>query len=103
MIKYVLKRLITFLPVILGLTFVVFTIMHLSPGDPTTTILGKDYTEEAGAQLKRDLGLDKPLVVQYANYIFKLAQGDFGKSYVSREPVITQIAARFPNTLKLFS
>jgi peptide/nickel transport system permease protein len=101
MIVYVFKRLLTLIPIILGLTFVVFMIMALSPGDPTTTILGNDYTVEAGVQLRHELGLDKPLVVQYVNYIARLLQGDFGKSYVSREPVMDQIAARFPSTLKI--
>ncbi|MCL2162966.1 MAG: ABC transporter permease [Oscillospiraceae bacterium] len=103
MIVYVIKRLLTLIPIIFGLTFVVFLIMALSPGDPTTTILGNDYTVEAGARLRQELGLDKPLVVQYFNYISRLVQGDFGKSYVSREPVMDQIAARFPSTLKIMA
>jgi len=101
MIKYVVKRLLSLIPVILGLTFVVFTIMYMTPGDPAATILGNDYSEEASIWIRQELGLDKPFLVQYAKYVFKLIQGDFGKSYVSREPVIVELGARFPNTVRL--
>ena len=101
MIRYIVKRLLALIPVVLGLIIVVFTIMHFAPGDPTTTILGSEYSVEASIQLKKELGLDKPLVVQCFNYIINLVRGDFGKSYVSREPVIKQLSTRFPHTLKL--
>ena len=98
MIRYILKRLLFMIPVILALTFVVFGIMHLTPGDPTAIILGNEFSEEASAQLKADLGLDKPFFVQYVNYVIKLVQGDFGISYITRAPVGEQLLARFPNT-----
>ena len=98
MIKYVLKRLLFMIPVILALTFVVFGIMYLTPGDPTAIILGNEYSEEASAKLKADLGLDQPFLVQYFNYIGKLIQGNFGMSYITRAPVGEQLFARFPNT-----
>jgi len=98
MIKYVLKRLVAMIPVILALTFVVFTIMYMTPGDPTAIILGNEYSQEASDNLKEELGLDKPFIVQYANYVIKLVQFDFGMSYITRAPVGEQLAARFPNT-----
>ena len=98
MIKYILKRLLAMIPVILALTFVVFSIMHMTPGDPTAIILGNEYTEEASAKLKAELGIDKPFIVQYANYVFGLIQGDLGTSYIYMSDVSEQIAARFPNT-----
>jgi len=98
MIKYILKRLIAMIPVILALTLVVFTIMYMTPGDPTAIILGNEYTEEASAQIKAELGLDRPFIVQYFNYLARLVQGDFGTSYITRAPVSDQLAARFPNT-----
>jgi peptide/nickel transport system permease protein len=98
MIKYILKRLIIMVPVILALTFVVFTIMHMTPGDPTAIILGNEYSEEASAKLKAELGLDRPFVVQYLHYVGGLLTGDFGQSYIYRAPVSDQLAARFPNT-----
>ena len=89
------------IPVILVLTFVVFTIMYLTPGDPAAVILGSNYSEEASLAVKADLGLDKPFFVQYGNYLFKLIQGDFGTSYVTKAPVGEQLIARFPNTFRL--
>jgi len=86
------------IPVILALTFVVFTIMYMTPGDPTAIILGNEYTEEASAKLKAELGIDKPFLVQYFNYVVGLVQGDFGTSYITRGPVGEQLSARFPNT-----
>jgi peptide/nickel transport system permease protein len=101
MIKYVIKRLIYMIPVILALTFVVFTIMYFTPGDPTEVILGNEYTKEASMKLKQDLGLDKPFMVQFFNYVKNLVQGDFGMSYISRAPVSEQLFGRFPNTAKV--
>ena len=101
MIKYVLKRLITLIPIILALTFFVFTILYMTPGDPTEIILGNDYTEQASIQLKQELGLDKPFIVRYVNYVLNLAKGDFGISYITRAPVSEHLLARFPNTFKI--
>ena len=98
MIKYVVKRLLAMIPVILALTFVVFTIMYMTPGDPTAVILGNEYSEQASMRLKNELGLDKPFIVQFFNYTINLVQGDFGISYISRAPVSEQLLARFPNT-----
>jgi peptide/nickel transport system permease protein len=89
------------IPVVLALTFVVFTIMYLTPGDPTSVILGNEYSEEASRALKAELGLDKPFFAQYIHYVAKLVQGDFGMSYMTRAPVSEQLAARFPNTFKV--
>lgn len=101
MYKYILGRLIILIPIILALTFVVFTIMYLTPGDPTAVILGNEFSEEASIQLKADLGLDKPFLIQYVNYVIGLCQGDFGMSYITRAPVREQLSARFPNTFKV--
>ena len=101
MYKYILGRLVVLIPVILALTFVVFTILYLTPGDPTAIILGNEYSEEASAKLKAELGLDKPFFVQYVNYVAGLVQGNFGMSYITRAPVGEQLSARFPNTFKI--
>lgn len=101
MYKYILGRLIVLVPVILALTFVVFTIMYFTPGDPTAVILGNEYSEEASSHLKAQLGLDKPFFVQYVNYVAGLCQGNFGMSYITRAPVGQQLSARFPNTFKI--
>lgn len=101
MIKYIIQRLLAMIPVILALTFVVFSIMYMTPGEPTAIILGNEYSEEASAALKAELGLDRPFLVQYFDYIVKLVQGDFGISYITRAPVGEQLFTRFPNTFKV--
>ena len=101
MFKFVLKRLLAMIPVILAVTFVVFTIMYFTPGDPTNTILGNEWTEAASDKLKAELGLDRSFLVQFFHYTTNLLQGDFGMSYITRAPVSEQLLARFPNTLKV--
>ena len=98
MFRYIIRRLFALIPVIIVLTFIVFTILSMTPGDATTIILGSEYTEELGAVLKTELGLDQPLLIQYGQYLFKLVQGDFGMSYVTRAPVLDQLSVRFVNT-----
>jgi len=98
MTRYIIKRLFALIPVVLVLTFIVFTILSMTPGDATTIILGSEYNEVLGAQLRQQLGLDRPVVVQYFHYITHLMQGDFGMSYVTRAPVIDQLSVRLGNT-----
>jgi peptide/nickel transport system permease protein len=101
MLRYVAGRLIVLIPVILALTFVVFTIMYFAEGDPTAVILGNEFTEEASARVKAELGLDKPFFVQYMRYVADLCRGNFGMSYITRSPVSEKLGARFPNTFKV--
>jgi peptide/nickel transport system permease protein len=89
------------LPVLLGVTFLVFSIISLAPGDVATMILGQGATQESVADLRNDLGLDQPLLVQYGRYLGHLVQGDMGVSYATKKPVIDEIISRFPNTLTL--
>ena len=103
MLKYIAKRLVLLIPVLIGVTFFVFTILSLAPYDPVTVILGDGATEEAIESMREDLGLDDPLLVRYVNYIWDLLHGDFGKSYKTRLPVAEQILTRFPNTILLAS
>jgi peptide/nickel transport system permease protein len=98
MIRYIIRRLFALIPVILVLTFIVFGILSMAPGDATTIILGSDYTPELGGQLRAQMGLDRPLVVQYFHYITNLMQGDFGMSYVMHTPVLDQLRVRLANT-----
>jgi len=101
MFKFVVKRLFAMVPVVLAVTFVVFTIMWFVPGDPTNIILGNEWTEAASVKLKAELGLDQSFLVQFFHYTMNLVQGDFGMSYITRAPVGEQLMARFPNTLKV--
>ena len=99
MFKFVVKRLFAMIPIILAVTFVVFTIMYFTPGDPTNVILGNEWSETASAQLKAELGLDQSFIMQFFHYVKNLVQGNFGMSYITRAPVGDQLLARFPNTL----
>lgn len=99
--KYVIKRLLMLIPVILGVSFLVFFIMSMSPGDPARTILGESAPQESVDALREELGLNDPVVVQYVNYMKDLLHGDLGESYKSGRPVFGEILSRFPATLKL--
>ena len=101
MIKYILKRLLALIPVILGVIFIIQFILYISPNDPAVVILGNAYTPEGAEQVRESLGLNDPFVVQFVRYILDLLRGDFGDSYITGEPVATQLLARFPNTLIL--
>lgn len=101
MYKYVGKRLMLLIPILLGVTFIVFTIMSLTPGDPGRLILGQKAPQEAVDQLNHELGFDKPFIVRFINYVKDAVQGDFGKSYRTDKPVFEEIFSRFPTTLKL--
>lgn len=98
MVRYIIRRLLALIPVILVLTFIVFVILSMTPGDATTIILGSDYTPELGAKLRVQLGLNRPLIVQYFHYIWNLMHGDFGMSYVMHTPVLDQLRVRLANT-----
>lgn len=101
MLKYISKRLVYLIPVLIGIVFVVFTIMYFSPGDPAKLILGDRAPEEQVEALRHELGLDLPYHQQLFNYIKGAVQGDFGDSYQLRMPVWDIIKLRFPLTLQL--
>jgi peptide/nickel transport system permease protein len=89
------------IPVLFGLSVVLFLFLRLLPGDPAVAILGQHATPERVAQIHQTLGLDKPLHVQYFDYIGKLLSGDFGASYVDSRTVTYSFAIKFPATLEL--
>ncbi|KPU27569.1 peptide ABC transporter [Caloranaerobacter sp. TR13] len=99
--KYILRRLLLLIPVILGVTFIVFSIMYLTPGDPAQIILGESAPPEKVAQLREEMGLNDPFIIQYFRFVKNGLKGDFGRSYSTRRPVFSEIFARFPATLKL--
>lgn len=99
--KYIIKRLLTMIPVILGVTLIVYFIMSLAPGDPARSILGEQASIEQVEELREEMGLNDPIILQYFRYIWNLLHGDFGTSYASRIDVSTEIWSRFPNTVKL--
>ncbi len=98
---YILKRLLSAIPVLFGVTIIVFVIMALIPGDPATAILGSYATPENVAKLNADLGLDKPLVQRYFIWLGNMLTGDFGTSFSLNRPVIDEVSERFNATLIL--
>lgn len=99
--KYVLRRLLLLIPVLLGVSLLVFTIMSLTPGDPAQLILGENAPKEAILKLREEMGLNDPFLVQYFRYVGKAVLGDFGRSYTTGREVFGEIFSRFPNTLIL--
>ncbi|MCB2109998.1 MAG: ABC transporter permease [Defluviimonas sp.] len=103
MARYILFRLVSAIPVILGITVIVFLIMSLIPGDPAQAILGAYATPENVARINRDLGLDKPMVERYFIWLGNMLTGDFGRSFSLNRPVLDEILERFSATLVLAS
>lgn len=101
MTAYVIRRLLLMLPVAFMVTVGVFMLIHLSPGDPALIILGEDRTPQAIAAIHQQLGLDKPLYVQYVIWLNHIAHGDWGRSITTHEPVAAAITERLPATLEL--
>ena len=102
MSKYIIKRLLYMIPVLLGVAFLVFAILSLTPGDPGTIILGITAKPEAIASLNHEFGYDQPFLIRFFNYIGGIVfHFDLGTSYQTRQPVVNDIIARFPNTLLL--
>lgn len=101
MIKYILNRLLMLIPVIIGVTFLVFFIISLTPGDVAAMIIGDGATQEAIQELRTEMGLDDPLIVQYGRYMKDLVTGNMGESYATGKAVSSEVASRFPNTFKL--
>lgn len=101
MIKYVIKRLLLMIPVILGISFIVFSIMSLTPGSPAKIILGDLASKESIEKLNEELGFNRPFLVRYFDYVKNALKGDFGRSYRTGLPVMKEIAQRFPTTIKL--
>ncbi len=98
---YIVKRLVSAVPVLLGITIIVFLIMSLIPGDPATAILGSYATPENVEKLNRDLGLDKPMVQRYFIWLGNMLTGDFGRSFSLNRPVLDEVSERFNATLVL--
>ena len=98
---YILKRLISAIPVLFGISIIVFIIMAMIPGDPATAILGSYATPENVEKLNRDLGLDKPMVQRYFIWLGNMLQGDFGRSFSLNRAVLDEVLDRFGATLVL--
>lgn len=99
--KYILKRLLTLIPVILGVILIIFLIMELTPGDPARMVLGGMASEEALEEFREAHGLNDPLPVRYGRYVLNMLRGDLGTSYKTNRSVWTELMDRFPATMQL--
>ena len=102
MTRYALRRVLMMIPTVLAVTVLVFLMLQLVPGDPAAVFLGeKRSTPELLAQVRHDMGLDRPLYVQYFSYMWGVLHGDLGKSLFNKQPVLGQILSALPSTLEL--
>src|SRR5918998_4505766 len=99
--RYLIRRLLLTIPVLLGVATLAFSLIHFIPGDPAQAMLGEGAAPEDVAQLRERLGLDRPLIVQYASFLQGLVRGDLGVSLRNDQPVLQQILERMPATAEL--
>ena len=99
--RYLARRLLLLVPVLAGVSVVIFMVLHLSPGDPVEIMLGSQATQEDRARLRAELGLDQPLHVQYGRWLGHVARGDLGRSLWMKRPVLDEVLGRFKATLVL--
>jgi peptide/nickel transport system permease protein len=99
--RYLIRRLLLTIPVLLGVATLVFSLIHFIPGDPAQAMLGEGAAPEDVAQLRERLGLNRPLLVQYGSFLQGLARGDLGVSLRNDQPVLQQILERMPATAEL--
>ena len=101
MLRYLVRRLLLTIPVLLGVATLVFALIHLVPGDPAQAMLGEGAAPEELVKLRHSLGLDQPLLAQYKSFLSGIARGDLGTSFRYNTPVTSQIREKLPNTAKL--
>ena len=101
MLSYILRRILILIPTLLGVSILVFLMLHMTPGDPAELLLGERATEEALVELREHLGLNEPLYVQYGLFIKRLMKGDLGETIWTRQKVWTEVKERFPATIEL--
>ena len=101
MLSYLVKRLLLFIPTLLGITLITFLLMQALPGDPVQTMAGERADPETLARIRTELGVDRPLPLQYAGYLNLLVHGELGRSLYTNRKVSEDLLQKFPNTLKL--
>src|SRR5579884_1902858 len=101
MLRYVIRRLLWMLLVLLGISLITYALTYLMPGDPARRIAGVGASPQVVASIRHQLGLDQPFWVQYWTYLTNVVHGNFGYSYVQNVPVLPTIWARFPVTAQL--
>ncbi|WP_125777668.1 ABC transporter permease [Antribacter gilvus] len=101
MLRLVVQRLLLLIPLLLGLSVLLFAWVRALPGGPVTSMLGERYTPEAAARIEAEMGLDQPVWVQYGKYLARLIEGDLGTSLRTGRPVLEEFLTRFPATIEL--
>lgn len=101
MLRYLIRRVLLTVPVLLGVATLVFSLIHLVPGDPAQAMMGDGASPQDVAELRKTLGLDQPLLTQYATFLRNALQGDLGKSFRTGQPVTAMVAERMPATAEL--
>ncbi|MGH2360300.1 MAG: ABC transporter permease, partial [bacterium] len=101
MLPFVARRLLHLVPVLLGISFLVFLLVHLVPGDPVRVMMQDVGSPEQVERMRRQLGLDRPLYEQYASFVVRAVRGDLGRSIHTRRPVAQEIAFRIPYTVRM--
>ncbi len=101
MLAYVIRRIFILIPTLLGMSLIVFLMLHFTPGDPAELLMGERATDEALAQIREHLGLNEPIHVQYGMFLKRLAKGDLGETIWTRQKVWTEVKQRFPATIEL--
>lgn len=101
MLAYIIRRIFILIPTLLGVSILVFFMLHITPGDPAELLLGERATEEALVELREHLGLNEPFYVQYGMFLKRLMKGDLGETIWTRQKVWTEVKHRFPATIEL--
>ena len=101
MTRFIVRRILGAIPVLFGLSIILFCFIHLLPGDPAAAILGQHATPERVAAMREYMGLDDPLWQQYLRYLSNLLHGDLGTSVINNQPVLKELLVRFPATIEL--
>jgi len=99
--KYIFKRILMMIPVVIGVSLLVFMVLKMTPGDPARVVAGAEADEATVAQIREELGLNKPVLQQYVDYMAGMLHGDMGNSYTTGKPVFSEILSRMPTTFTL--
>ncbi|MEO5798653.1 MAG: ABC transporter permease [Gemmatimonadales bacterium] len=101
MIRYIAIRLLLLIPTLLGVLAITFALLYLAPGDPVAAIVGERADSATVARVRQELRLDDPTPLRFVRYVGDVARGDLGRSYITRRPIVRELAQRFPATLRL--
>ena len=101
MIGYVVRRLLQFVPILIGLVTVLFALLNILPGDPARLMAGPFANPDVVETIREQMGFDRPILVQYLDNLWNLARGEFGRSYQSRRPILADLIEVFPKTVQL--